>query len=646
MGGAGVPTRDGGGGNTVVLSPPFVSLRVEPAMAELVAPDGERPSQTFRAIGAYADGSEADATRAEFSLDVAAIGDIDDATGEFVANGAIGGSATVTARVSTPGAKLSATAVLSVTLERSVLGDNVPDDVAAQFEAATSVDDPSRSAQVVYPLDGVVMPQNVYPADIQWTVGATGDLYRIRFSKPHTAFTAFAAYAPDNHWLADATVWRALAQSDPDELAQLSVDRLEATTGELVTGEPIGMRFAKAALTGTVYYWDIEAGRIRRIDDGSGEAVSFMPSPPVAMNGTTQCVGCHSVSRSGRYMAGRLGTGDNIGAVFDLTSDLSPNPAPTLWPTSPSSIRWWFSTWNPDDTRMAVTFDEVMGIRDLRIYDPMTGMRVDVTGDMPTSATHPDWSPDGTRIAYVSGANNSGDKFTIGNISVLPVTGSDTFGTASVVHQGSALPDGAADSYPTWSPDSAQLAFAHGTGCRSESATAALYGMRPDGSDVVHFERAGEGGLDYQPRYSPFQQGGYYWLSFLSRRVYGNQAIGNGARPANRRQQIWVTAIRVDAEPGEDPSSVPYWLPGQNTQSANISAFWAPRPCRTQGSDCSVGSECCSGDCRPDASDAWVCSPPPPDSCRSEGETCDTSDDCCSGYGLTCTAHVCAWIPD
>ena len=66
-------------------------------------------------------------------------------------------------------------------------------------------------------------------------------------------------------------------------------------------------------------------------------------------------------------------------------------------------------------------------------------------------------------------------------------------------------------------------------------------------------------------------------------------------------QQIWVTAIRDDAAPGTDPSSVPYWLPGQNTQSANISAYWAPRACRPDGESCSVGTECCGGDCRPPA---------------------------------------------
>ncbi len=58
--------------------------------------------------------------------------------------------------------------------------------------------------------------------------------------------------------------------------------------------------------------------------------------------------------------------------------------------------------------------------------------------------------------------------------------------------------------------------------------------------------------------------GGYYWMSFLSRRIYGNPQIGNSPSAPNLRQQIWVAGVRVDAAPGEDGSVVAYWLPGQN----------------------------------------------------------------------------------
>jgi hypothetical protein len=226
---------------------------------------------------------------------------------------------------------------------------------------------------------------------------------------------------------------------------------------------------------------------------------------------------------------------------------------------------------------------------------------------------------------------------------VHAVPAPDEYGATRVLHTGASLsadpPFGAADSYPTWSPDSRFIAFAHGTGSRSETHQSALYMMARDGTGPVRLSAATGGpssAVDFQPRFSPFEQGGYYWMSFLSRRDYGNAEVGTRGRAL---QQIWVTAVRVDAAPGEDPSSVAYWLPGQLTTSRNISAYWAPRPCRPDGEGCSVGSECCGGDCRPDGAGVLVCSPPPPERCRMRNETCSTSADCCDG--LTCIANVC-----
>lgn len=629
----------------------ITGVRIEPATAELVAADGATPTQDFEAIATYSDGSESVALGPSFVISTRSLGEIDSANGLFTANGAIGGSATVTLRVPNPaGGDFTADASLVVRIVRTSRGAGITDTEVDRFTTATAVDDAARAANVVYPLDGVVMPQNVYPADVQWTVSAAGDLFRVTIAKPSATVTAYLAHDPAMHWLVDEAAWRSLAQTEPDAPATLTVDRLEATSGELVRGTPISMTFARAALTGSVYYWDIERGRIVRIDDGTATRNEFMPTPPLDASQTSDCVGCHSVSNSGRYMAGRLGGGDNIGAVFDLTTDLTVVRAPTVWPTGPSSIRWWFSSWSPDDTRLVVAYnDHDAATRQLRFYDPFTGTQVPVTGALP-SGTHPAWSPDGTSIAYVSGANNWGGEYTAGNISILPVTGADAIGAPTTIHVASSIGGSTADSYPTWSPDSQVIAFANGTGTRSERDLASLYLMRPDGSVVTHLARASSAArVDYQPRFSPFVSGDppqYYWLSFLSRREYGNAPRGNLTRPLTRRQQIWVTAVRIGAGVGEDPSAVPYWLPGQNPLSANISAFWAPRPCREDGEGCSVGSECCGGDCRPPAGGgAPVCSPPPPDRCRQAGETCSTTADCCEGEGLTCINRVCVAGP-
>lgn len=633
-----------------VFVAPVTSIRIEPERVELVVRAGERPTQDFDVIGVRDDGSElAIGSGVTWAIDTRAIGELDLGSGVFSANGVIGGAARVLATVSSSVGELRTNAEIIVRLERELVGAGVPADVEARF--AAPVADDARRANLVYPLDGAVMPQNVYPADVQWTRGVEGDLFRITLAKPSVRVVAYLVHGGagfGSHWLVDAEAWRALAQTEPDARASITVDRWEAATGEAIAGTPREVLFARAALTGSVYYWDIQRGRIVRIDDGTATPNEFMPAPPTAMDGAS-CVGCHSVSNSGRYMAGRLGGGENIGAVFDLTTDLTATPAPSIFPlqtVEPTSTRWWFSAWSPDDTRLVLSSFEGTGPAGvMRFMDPITGALIPVTGTLPTNITQPDWSPDGTRIAYVTNANAWGGAFTTGDIGTLDVTGPDTFGASRVIHAGTSLagssPPGNADSYPSWAPDSRHIAFAHGSGTRSEDQQSALYVMGRDGAGVVRLDAAnGPSTTNFQPRFSPFDQGGYFWLSFLSRRDYGNAEVGTAGTDF---QQVWVTAIRKDAPPGTDPSSPPYWISGQRTTSRNISAFWAPRPCRPDGESCSVGSECCGGDCRPDASGALVCSPPPPDRCRNDGETCSSTEDCCEG--LECVGRVCLRPP-
>jgi WD40 repeat protein len=640
----------GGGGGDTDPEATVTAIEIEPSTVTLISENGAKPEQEFNVMALYSDGRrELYRDPVEFSIASERIGYIDPANGRFVAHGIVGGQTEITATPiggSADQRPVPANATIEVYLKRTVMGDGVPADVEQSFTGA-QVTDPTRAADIVYPLEGAVMPENVYPADIQWLNGAQDDLFQVRLTKPSAEVVAYLKHSGvgfGNHWLADQDAWRSMAQTEQGEPMAIAVTRLEATSGEVIGSESVNIRFDKGTIAGSVYYWDIGAGRIVRINDGTATREQFMPSPPESATGGDSCVGCHSVSNSGRYMVGRLGGGDNIGAVFDLTEDLTQDPVPTEFGNDPGGERWWFSTWSPDDSRLIITQGNGATSR-MSLLDPFTGQLIQpVDGALPTGGiTYPAWSPDGSLIAYIANSNSWGDNVTAGDVAVVPVTGADSFGPAQIIRAGTDIPNpvpaGQAPSYPTWSPDSQWLAFAHGSGSRSESMQSALYMMGRDGTELVRLDNA-SGGVNadntFQPNFSPFETEDYFWLSYLSRRDYGNAQ--QGTRGASR-QQIWVSAVSKSPTGAQDASEVGFWLPGQNTESMNIAAFWAPRACRQDGEGCSVGGECCSGECLPDEGQNLVCSPPPPDRCRELTETCSSSADCCGS--LLCAANVC-----
>jgi hypothetical protein len=648
--GGGTAGGDATGGGGMGMTLDVVAVEVEPKNVTIVTTPGNPASRTFTASLKLRDGSTVTTGLVPtWSTAARQYGDLNSVTGEFQATGVQGGVTTVTATLVVPGSTMTMSGSTSVTVQiaRSFSTPNFPPAGVNRFSTLMPFD-PQQSANLVYPLDRAVMPQNVFAADLQWLNGAPGDLFRVTLSKPNVEILAFLEHTGSftNSFLVEQAAWRSFAQTNPDADGVITVDRWVAATQTAYRSNEVKVRFARAALSGSVYYWAVNEGRVYRIDDGTNQRVNFMPNPPPVPGPDDptrmdSCVGCHTVSPSGRYMAGRLGGGDNFGTVFDLTTNLSGNPPPSLFPTN--QRKWWFSSWNPTEDRLVVTTGP--SPTGLSLINAMTGAVVPAQGSgLPSNnVTHPAWSPDGTAIACVSSVADWGVDYTDGTLSLIPVTGPDTFGPMQNILSGTSasIPNrGAlrAPSYPVWTPDSQRLVFAQGTSARSSMQPAKLYVMRRDGTDVRELVNA-NGGLElsFEPRMSPFDSGGYYWLAFLSRRDYGNAAAGT--RGANR-EQIWVTAIKKNPMPGEDPSEVGYWLPGQSPQSRNISAYWAARACRPTGQSCSVNSECCTNECRPPVGGgASVCSPPPSNMCRVEGQTCSTTSDCCAQ--LTCSNNVC-----
>ncbi len=154
---------------------------------------------------------------------------------------------------------------------------------------------------------------------------------------------------------------------------------------------------------------------------------------------------------------------------------------------------------------------------------------------------------------------------------------------------------------------------------------------------------------------SPISSGGYIWVIFTSRRLYGNVATTDPWQSDPRQyassvvanattKKLWVAAIDLDAKPGTDPSHPAFYLPAQELLAGNMRGFWVISPCLANSMGCSAGDQCCSGYCRSvENSDAGLsCTDVPPlTTCSQVGEKCTTSSDCCDQED-SCISGFCA----
>ncbi len=160
--------------------------------------------------------------------------------------------------------------------------------------------------------------------------------------------------------------------------------------------------------------------------------------------------------------------------------------------------------------------------------------------------------------------------------------------------------------------------------------------------------------LDYEPAVLPVVAGGYAWVVFTSRRMYGNQltAVPWRSWPPSydttdlaqaTTKKLWVAAIDLNAKPGTDPSHPAFYLPAQEILAGNSRGFWVLDPCRADGKSCQSGDQCCNGYCEPSGDGgALICSNAPPNSnCSKPQEKCTTAADCCDSTN-SCVNGFCA----
>jgi len=179
---------------------------------------------------------------------------------------------------------------------------------------------------------------------------------------------------------------------------------------------------------------------------------------------------------------------------FIVTRDDAPIPSKLTKVTSAPGLEDEPAL-SPDHRAIAYTSDE-SGNLDIFVRPLRGGEPLRITNDAADDA-QPAWSPDGTRIAFVS-ARNRGGRLSIvlgqalGNF--VNASGGDLFVTSSRGGPAKTLVDNAF--YPAWSPDGRWIVFQSSRGGRWDLWKIAASGGAPvQVTNDVHF--------DYQPCWSP-----------------------------------------------------------------------------------------------------------------------------------------------
>jgi hypothetical protein len=210
--------------------------------------------------------------------------------------------------------------------------------------------------------------------------------------------------------------------------------------------------------------------------------------------------------------------------------------------------------------------------------------------------------------------------------------------------------------------EDARLKSVPTTNVPSTSAKAArldaLNGYGPGGVSVLPDNAGGaathsaavDPTLNYEPTVNPIASGGYAWVVFTSRRMYGNVAQLDPWTSDPRKyawldqvtdKKLWVAAVDLNAAPGTDPSHPAFYLPGQELHAGNARGYWSVDVCHQDGLSCETGDECCGGYCQR-IDGGLVCSSYKP-VCAALYDKCAKDSDCCAAsQNVHCINMVCA----
>jgi hypothetical protein len=680
-----------GATSTLTILPVAPELTVEPGQA--------LPSVQFSAASAGA------AVDAVFSIDRPELGSFG-ASGLFTASGAGAGVGVVTARWG------SLTAAARLTVRLTVHQNGAPDGgssgdagsggwggvggegmggpASADDEAVlagTPVADPSIS--LLYPYDGTVWPKDVLAPLLQWRSDSR-DFSAVRIELSGSSYHYVGAFArtatPFIHHPVPQAAWRQLLDSSPGESVHLRI--VLASGGTAYGPLEATWKIANGSLKGTVYY-NSYGTRLAKNSYGALPDNSMFGGATLAITGgalepvlvaggdgdSSQCRVCHVVSATGSRLVTQHG--DYVtSSAYDLKSPVQEKALPG------SDGRFAFGGISPDGSLLLGNGAPILNEMESKLYALPSGDPVQATG-LPSGfkAGTPVFAHDGKKVAFNwYGGSFEGQGADRRSLAVMDFALPGAFSGFSNLY----TPSGSMVAiYPSFMPNGSSVVFhlelqsngrwkfgetrssCEGSGeCSNVGARAELWWVDLATKQAAPLDRLNGKGylpvgpnghdqdatLNYEPTVCPVASGGYAWVVFTSRRLYGNVATLNpfwsdprfhdlSSSPTPKK--LWVAALDLNAAPGQDPSHPAFYIPAQELLAGNSRGYWVNEVCRENGASCESGDQCCTGYCRPPSEGAAAICVEKPQGCAREFESCEVTADCCQDVSMTCYGQRC-----
>lgn len=469
---------------------------------------------------------------------------------------------------------------ITVKYSNTFLAGTAPSDAAKKFSGKPT----AGAITIHYPPSQVLVPPNLGQMDVQYSKGrSTNDLFRIRLTGKLVKLTIYTTETSHN---LNIDQWKAVGTGAMGDKVSLIVDgtRTSAPATRSLS-KTTTIKIAESKLRGGLYYWVVSQAASGKAKDDQGiYRYDFDKPTPSSEAYYTQkdandCVGCHSLSRGGDYVAFTKSGGSGNTAILDVKR---------RQPVVDSKYRGDLQTFSPSGEEVIVVHRGVLTRRKVS-----SGALLETIPTGPGKATHPDWSADGKSLAYVrvkdadyfkheKGYKIEDDvHFRNGSIVLLTRKADGSWSAPRVLVAGGG---GVNNYYPSFSPGSDWIVFNRSTGDSYSDIDASIHIVRPSGKGRRALTRLNLAKMSNSwPRWAPFVQKygntTLYWLTFSSVRNYGVKLLNSKvAKYEDKAPQNWMTSFDTKAAAaGKDPTSPPFWLPFQDLDHHNHIAQWTEK---------------------------------------------------------------------